>query len=177
LRLLPSDVLARVELVAHAAAQLEVDLATRLAGTDSPVAALDPRVPRRVYERDGFAITLWTHYPTQPSRDLSPPDYADALSRLHVGLLRVDLATPTSRIVSRTLSGWSGAASGLRSAATRTGAAAGVDVRLADPRAQTLEADAQVAGGAGQGVARGGRRADRFSAELGRIRRAWVRHQ
>jgi len=94
LRLLPSDVLARVALAAHRAAQLEVDLATRLAGTDSPMAALDPRVAPRVYERDGFAITLWTYYPTQPSRALSPADYADALLRLHVGLHRVDLTAP-----------------------------------------------------------------------------------
>ncbi len=44
IRLLPSDVLARVASAAHQAAQLEVDLALRLAGTDTPVAALDPRV-------------------------------------------------------------------------------------------------------------------------------------
>lgn len=94
LRLLPSDVLARVALAAHAPAQLEVDLATRLAGTDSAMAGLDPRVAPRVYERDGFAITLWTYYPAQPSRGLSPADYADALSRLHIGLQNVDLTTP-----------------------------------------------------------------------------------
>jgi aminoglycoside phosphotransferase (APT) family kinase protein len=51
-------------------------------------------VAPRVYERDGFAITLWTYYPAEPSRELSPAAYADALSRLHVGLQRVDLATP-----------------------------------------------------------------------------------
>jgi Ser/Thr protein kinase RdoA (MazF antagonist) len=94
LRLLPSDVLARVAHIRHGAAQLEVDLATRLANTDSPVAALDSRVAPRVYERDGFAITLWTYYPAQPSRELSPAAYADALVRLHAGLQRVDLATP-----------------------------------------------------------------------------------
>ena len=94
LRLLPSDVVARVALAAHGAAQLEVDLASRLTGTDCPVATLDPRVPPRVYERDGFAITLWTHYMPQPSRDLSPAGYADALSRLHLGLRHLDLATP-----------------------------------------------------------------------------------
>jgi hypothetical protein len=94
LRLLPSDVVARVALAAHGAAQLEVDLASRLAGTDCPVATLDPRVPPRVHERDGFAITLWTHYAPQPSRDLSPAGYADALSRLHLGLQHLDLTTP-----------------------------------------------------------------------------------
>jgi hypothetical protein len=48
----------------------------------------------RVYERDGFKITLWTYYEPQPARDLSPADYADALSRLHFGMQHVDIATP-----------------------------------------------------------------------------------
>jgi aminoglycoside phosphotransferase (APT) family kinase protein len=94
LRLLPSDVLARVASAAHQAAQLEVDLAVRLAGTDTPVAALDPRVAPRVHERDGFAITLWTYYASESSRELSPADYADALKRLHVSMHDVDLSTP-----------------------------------------------------------------------------------
>jgi len=94
LRLLPSDVVARVALASHGAAQLEVDLASRLAGMDCPVGTLDPRVPPRVYERDGFAITLWTHYAPEPSRELSPAGYADALSRLHLGLRQLDLTTP-----------------------------------------------------------------------------------
>jgi len=94
LRLLPSDVLARVAVAAHDAAQLEVDLALRLAGTDTPVAALDPRVAPRVYERDGFVITLWTYYASESSRELSPADYADALKRLHVGMHDVDLSAP-----------------------------------------------------------------------------------
>jgi len=94
LRLLPSDLVARVALASHGAAQLEVDLASRLAGTDCPVATLDPRVPPRVYEQDGFAITLWTHYVSLPSRELSPAGYADALSRLHLGLRHIDLTTP-----------------------------------------------------------------------------------
>src|SRR4029079_9224138 len=75
LRLLPSDVVARVALTSHGAAQIEGDLASRLAGTDCPVATLDPRVPPRVYEQDGFAITLWTHYVSLPSRELSPAGY------------------------------------------------------------------------------------------------------
>ncbi len=94
LRLLPSDVLARVALPTHEAAGLEVDLAARLAATDSPVARLDPRVAPRVYERDGFVITLWTYYEPRPARELSPADYADALSRLHVGMRHVDVTTP-----------------------------------------------------------------------------------
>ena len=94
LRLLPSDVLARVALPMHEAATFEVDLAARLAATDSPVALLDPRVAPRVYERDGFTITLWTYYEPQTVRELRPADYADALSRLHVGMQHVDVTTP-----------------------------------------------------------------------------------
>jgi Ser/Thr protein kinase RdoA (MazF antagonist) len=94
LRLLPADVVARVALAAHGAAQLEVDLAAQLANAGSPAAAPDPRVPPRVHERDGFAITLWTYYEHRPIRELSPADYADALARLHLGMRHVDLATP-----------------------------------------------------------------------------------
>jgi hypothetical protein len=94
LRLLPCDVVARVALAAHGAAQLEVDVATRLAGADTPVATLDPRVPPRVYLRDGFAITLWRYYVPRSPRQLSPAAYADALSRLHLRLKLLDLMTP-----------------------------------------------------------------------------------
>ena len=44
LRLLPCDVLARVAPIAHQVAQFEVELAQRLAETESPVSALEPRV-------------------------------------------------------------------------------------------------------------------------------------
>jgi Ser/Thr protein kinase RdoA (MazF antagonist) len=91
---LPSDVLARVALPTHEAAEFEVGLAALLAATDSPVALLDPRVAPRVYERDGFTITLWTYYEPRTVRELSPTDYADALSRLHVGMKHIDVATP-----------------------------------------------------------------------------------
>ena len=93
-RLLPSDVLARVALPTHEAATFEIALAARLAATDSPVALLDPRVAPRVHERDGFTITLWTYYESQTARELSPAEYADALSRLHVGMQPVDVTTP-----------------------------------------------------------------------------------
>jgi Phosphotransferase enzyme family len=90
LRLLPGDVLARVAPATDQVAQFELDLAQQL--TTSPVAALDPRVPARVYERDGFVVTLWAFY---ESRDaVSPADYAKALARLHAGLREVDIATP-----------------------------------------------------------------------------------
>ena len=99
-RLLPCDVLARVAPTAHQAAQFEVELAQRLAETESPVAALDPRAGPRVYERDGFAVTLWTYYKPVTPREVSPADYADALERLHAGLRKLDVRTPhfTDRI-------------------------------------------------------------------------------
>src|SRR5450432_4694546 len=76
LRLLPCDVLARVAPVAHQVAQFEVDLAQRLAGTGSPVAALEPRVEPRVYERDGFVVTLWTYYEPASPQEVAPASYA-----------------------------------------------------------------------------------------------------
>ena len=94
LRLVPADVVARVALTSHGALQLEVDLAARLARRDSPVATLDPRVPARVYQRDGFAITLWTYYDHQASGTLAPDAYANALLRLHQAMQHVDLPTP-----------------------------------------------------------------------------------
>jgi hypothetical protein len=92
-RLLPCDVLARVAPMAHQVAQFEVELARRLAGTASPVTALDPRVEPRVYERDGFVVTLWTYYPVTP-RQVSPADYAAGLERLHAGMRKLDVRTP-----------------------------------------------------------------------------------
>ena len=94
LRLLPCDVLARVAHVAHQVAQFEVELAQRLAETESPVAALEPRVEPRVYERDGFVVTLWTYYEPVTPREVSPADYANALERLHAGMRTLDVTTP-----------------------------------------------------------------------------------
>ena len=94
LRLLPCDVLARVAPVAHQIAQFEIELAQRLAESGSPVAALDPRVEPRVYERDGFDITLWTYYEPATPGEVSPADYADALGRLHAGMRKLDVPTP-----------------------------------------------------------------------------------
>ncbi|HEX9642259.1 MAG TPA: aminoglycoside phosphotransferase family protein [Candidatus Krumholzibacteria bacterium] len=94
-RLLPCDVLARVAHVAHqAGTEFEVEVARRLAETDSPVAALEPRVEPRVYVRDGFAVTLWTYYEPVPSRDVAPPEYAQALERLHAGMRGIDFTAP-----------------------------------------------------------------------------------
>ena len=94
LRLLPCGVLARVALVGQEVAALEVELALRLAGTASPVAALEPRVEPRVYQRDGFAMTLWTYYEAvAPDLDL-PGAYADVLQRLHTGMRGAEIAAP-----------------------------------------------------------------------------------
>jgi thiamine kinase-like enzyme len=94
LRLLPCDVLARVAPVAHQVAQFEVELAQQLAESGCPVAALEPRVEPRVYERDGFVVTLWTYYEPVTSREVSPGDYAHALERLHAGMRKLDVPTP-----------------------------------------------------------------------------------
>lgn len=93
LRLLPCDVFARVAHVGQEVAQFEVELALRLAETESPVAALEPRVEPRVYERDGFAVTLWSYYEPVP-QELSPGEFADALERLHAGMRKLDVPTP-----------------------------------------------------------------------------------
>ncbi|MFJ8593398.1 phosphotransferase [Streptomyces sp. NPDC093598] len=94
LRLLPCDVLARVAPVAQQVAQFEVELAQRLGEAGCPVAALEPRVEPRVYERDDFVVTFWTYYDSVTSRGVSPADYAEALERLHSGMRTLDVATP-----------------------------------------------------------------------------------
>jgi hypothetical protein len=94
LRLLPCDVLARVAPVADQVARFEVELAQRLAEAGCPVAALDPRVDPRVYERDGFVLTLWTYYEPAAPRELSPAGYAGALEQLHAGMRQLDIPAP-----------------------------------------------------------------------------------
>jgi hypothetical protein len=94
LRLLPCDVLARVAPAAHQVAQFEVELAQRLAESGCPVAALDCRVDPRVYERDGFVVTLWTYYEPATHPEVSPADSAKALERLHAGMRKIDIAMP-----------------------------------------------------------------------------------
>jgi Ser/Thr protein kinase RdoA (MazF antagonist) len=100
LRLLPCDVLARVAPAAEQVARFEIELAQRLTEAGSPVAALEPRVEPRVYERDGFVVTLWTYYEPAPPPAVSPADYADALERLHAGMRTLDVPAPhiTDRI-------------------------------------------------------------------------------
>ena len=94
LRLLPCDVLARVAPVAQQVAQFELTLAQQLLESGCPVAALEPRVEPRVYEREGFVVTLWTYYEPATPREVSPADYATALAQLHAGMRKLDVATP-----------------------------------------------------------------------------------
>lgn len=102
LRLLPCDVLARVAPIGQQVAQFELDVARQLAELGCPVAALEPRVEPRVYERDGFVVTLWTYYEPVASREISRAEYADALARLHAGMREIEVATPhfTDRVES-----------------------------------------------------------------------------
>jgi hypothetical protein len=95
-RLLPCDIVARIVPMAYQAiAAFEVEVAGRLAETDGPVAALEPRIEPRVYVRDGFAINMWTYYePVSPS-EMAPAEYAHALERLHAGMRQIDLTTPS----------------------------------------------------------------------------------
>lgn len=94
-RLLPCDVLARVADGSHqGGAAFEVEVARRLAETDSPIAALEPRVEPRVYVRDGFVVTLWTYYEPVSPRNVAPPEYAQVLKRLHTGMRAIDLTVP-----------------------------------------------------------------------------------
>ncbi|HUJ67539.1 MAG TPA: aminoglycoside phosphotransferase family protein [Acidimicrobiales bacterium] len=94
-RLRPCEVLARVAPVgARDGAEFEVLLARRLGETNSPVAELDPRVEPRVYLRDDFAVTLWTHYEAVANQEVSPSEYAQALKGLHAGMRQVDVTVP-----------------------------------------------------------------------------------
>ncbi|HEV2506481.1 MAG TPA: aminoglycoside phosphotransferase family protein [Mesorhizobium sp.] len=93
LRLLPGDILARVGLLGDQVLQFEVELAGLLAKSGSPVAALDPRIPPRVYERDGFAVTFWTYH-ASVTPHVAPVDYARSLRRLHIGMRKIEMATP-----------------------------------------------------------------------------------
>lgn len=92
IRLLPCDVMARVAPAGRNVAPFEVALALSLAATEGPVAALEPRVAPRTYERDGFVVTLWTYYPSEAP--VAPDDYANALRRMHAGMATLDVATP-----------------------------------------------------------------------------------
>ena len=93
LRLLPCDVVARVAFAGFEEFEAELEIARRLAEVNAPVASLEPRVEPRVYERQGFALALWTYY-EQARQDVSPADYAKALERLHAAMAKVDATVP-----------------------------------------------------------------------------------
>jgi Phosphotransferase enzyme family len=93
LRLLPCDIFARVAFAGLELFEAELEIGRRLAEIESPVASLEPRVEPRVYERDGFAVTLWTYY-EQTRQEVSRADYAKALERLHAGMAKVDVTVP-----------------------------------------------------------------------------------
>lgn len=99
LRLLPCDVFARTALLGQEVAAFEILVAHRLAAVTAPIASLDPRVEPRVYELDGFAVTFWTYYRSMTDRG-SPPEYADALHRLHAAMQSIEVEAPhfTERI-------------------------------------------------------------------------------
>jgi Phosphotransferase enzyme family len=92
-RLLPCDVFARVAPAGHGLAQFETGLALRLAEAGAPVAALEPRVTPRGYERDGFEVTLWTYYEAATPQ-IPAASYAHALKRLHAGMAMIDVPAP-----------------------------------------------------------------------------------
>lgn len=60
----------------------------------SKVGLTAARVNPRVYEVDGFAMTLWIYYEVVASDHVSPAEYAGALYRLHAGMRSVEIATP-----------------------------------------------------------------------------------
>ena len=106
LRLLPCDVFARVAPLGQEVAALEVELARRLAAIASPVAALEPRVEPRVYERDGFAVTLWTYHEASPDQTRRPTTQ----TRSSVCTRGCEVSRSrrrTSRTESQRLNGWS----------------------------------------------------------------------
>lgn len=95
LRLTPCDVVARVAPMEYrASAELEVELAQRLAENGSPVVSLAPGIPPRVYVRDGFVINMWTYCETVLPREVASADYAHALERLHAGMRHIEVTTP-----------------------------------------------------------------------------------
>jgi hypothetical protein len=92
LHLLPCNVVARIaNVVDQPSAEFEVELAQRLAKTESPVAALEHRVDPRVYVRDGFVVTLWTYYEPVSPREVVLAEYAHALERLHAAMRQIDV--------------------------------------------------------------------------------------
>jgi len=143
LRLLPCDVLARVAPAAHQVAGFEIELAQRLAEAGSPVAVLEPRVQPRLYERDGFVVTLWTYYETATHREVVPADYANALERLHAGMRGLDV--PAQHFTDRV-----GQAQQLVASRDRTPALPDADRELLDDTLRSFRRAVCARGGAEQ---------------------------
>lgn len=95
LRLRPCSVLARVAHSGQEVAQFEVELAQRLAEVGCPTGTLETRVDPLVHLADGLAVTLWTYYEPVSPRVVTPADYSRALQRLHVGMRRLDVWSPS----------------------------------------------------------------------------------
>ena len=90
LRLSPCEVLARVAPSGQEAeAAFEVEVARRLADVGAPVGTLAPAGGARTHVRDGFVVSLWTYYAPQGT-PVAPAAYADALTRHHAALRRID---------------------------------------------------------------------------------------
>lgn len=100
LRLLPCDVFARVAFAGQEAFRSEIGIARRLSENGSPIARLDMRVEPRVYQRNGFAFTLWRYYESSATRP-SAVAYARALERLHAGMAQLGVVAPhfTGRVM------------------------------------------------------------------------------
>jgi hypothetical protein len=122
LRLLPCDVLARVAPVTDQVAQLEIELAQRLAGSGSPVAALAPRVDPRGYEREATRsrcgpITCPRHLVPRSRRPVTPVRSSGCMPACARSIsLRRTSPTGSSRLSSS----WR-AATALRRSPRRTG--------------------------------------------------------
>jgi hypothetical protein len=100
-------------------------------------------VDPRVYERDGFVVTLWTYYEPAAPGEVSPADYASALERLHAGMRKLDILTPhvTDRV---------GQAQQLIASRDRTPALADADRELLGGTLRSLRRVIGGHGGAGQ---------------------------
>lgn len=66
--------------------QRELDVCSYLAGRGAPVVAPSPELPAGPYERDGFAVSFWTHLEADPDRAVTPADCSSMLVDLHAEL-------------------------------------------------------------------------------------------
>lgn len=64
----------------------EVEVTGWLAGQGAPVVSPSAELPAGPHERDGFAISFWTHLRADPDRTVGTPDCAAMLADLHAAL-------------------------------------------------------------------------------------------